>query len=125
MRGDGCRDRDILRFQSPRSYSLVAPQDLKRELEPGGRGSACLGQSCGHRRTQWQQELMKEGLQLQCMPLCTVEAVVALAGHPAQWHCWPQRRLSSRQGLSSPLLASALLLKSSHPSLHNRIHTPH
>lgn len=38
MRGDGCRDRDILRFQSPCSYSLVVPQDLKCELEPGGRG---------------------------------------------------------------------------------------
>lgn len=79
MSGDGCRDRDILGFNSPSSYSLVVPQDLKHELEPGGRGSAYLGQSCSHRRTQWQHELKKEGLQPQCMPLCTAETVVSLA----------------------------------------------
>lgn len=80
MRGDGCRDRDTLRFNSSSSYYLVVPRDLKHELETGGRGSACLGQSCSLRRTQWQQELKKEDLQPQCMPLCTAEAVVSLVG---------------------------------------------
>lgn len=62
MRGDGCKNRNILRFKSPSSYSLVVPQDLKHGLEPGGRSSACLGQSCSHSRTQWQQEAKKEML---------------------------------------------------------------
>lgn len=66
---------------SPSSYSLVVPQDLKHELEPGGRGSACLGQSCSHGRTQWQHELKKEGLQPQCMPLCTAETGVLGGPH--------------------------------------------
>lgn len=43
MRGDGCRDRDILRFKSPSSYSLVVPQDVKHELEPWGEGQCLLG----------------------------------------------------------------------------------
>lgn len=81
MRGDGYGDRDILRLNQPNSYSFVVPQGLKHELEHRGGGSACLGQSLDHSRTQWQQELKKEDSQPPCVTLCTVEAVVALAGH--------------------------------------------
>lgn len=63
MMADGCGDKDILRLNGSSSYLFVVPEDVKHELEHGGRGSACLGQSCSHSRTHWQQEFKKEHLQ--------------------------------------------------------------